>query len=157
MITALLFAMQPLPPAAPPPPPPQLTCDRPVVMVVTGITYDRERMLAYARAIADSELYQKLGGYYLNVPRTLATLEGDAPAGHTTLLVRFPCLENARAFWNSRVYQEEIIPLRQNPSAGDYIVDVYPEAPLREDLVGDVGDNGYRTEFPADGIEQVSE
>ena len=45
----------------PPPPPPQSTCDQPVVMVVTGVTHERERMLAYARAIADSELYQKLG------------------------------------------------------------------------------------------------
>lgn len=156
MIAPLLLALQPLPASAAPPPP-QSTCDQPVVMVVTGVTHDRERMLAYARAIADSKLYERLGGYYLNVPRSLARLEGDAPPGHTTLLVRFPCLANAQAFWNSRTYQEEILPLRLNPSAGDYVVDVYPEAPLREELVGDVGDNAYRVDFSADGIAQVSE
>ena len=137
--------------------PPQLPCDKPVVMVITGVTHDRARMLAYAHAIADSKLYERLGGYYLNIPRSLARLEGEAPPGHTTLMVRFPCLENAQAFWNSRTYQEDILPLRRNPSAGDYVVDVYPEAPLRDDLVGDVGENAYRTNFPAEKIVQVSE
>lgn len=129
-------------------------CDRPVIMVVAGPTHDRARMLAYGKAIADSRLYQKLGGYYLNIPAPLATFEGNPPAGYTTLMVRFPCLANAQAFWNSRTYQEEILPLRQGPSAGDYIVTVYPEAPLREDMVGKVGDGAYRAPFSAEGIEQ---
>ena len=64
-------------------------------------------------------------------------------------------MANARAFWNSRIYQEQIKPLRLNPAAGDYIVAVYPEAPLREDLVGKVGDDRYNADFPASGIAQI--
>jgi uncharacterized protein (DUF1330 family) len=131
------------------------TCDQPVVMVVSGPTYDRARMLAYGMAIADSGLYKQLGGYYVNLPQPVAQFEGNPPAGYVTLIVRFPCLANAQAFWNSKVYQEQIKPLRLNPSAGDYLVTVYREAPLREDMVGKVGDNSYSAEFPADGIAQA--
>lgn len=141
--------------AAVAPPPPPEPCDKPVIMVVAGPTHDRARMLAYGKAIADSGLYQALGGYYLNVPVELARFEGEAPAGYTTLMVRFPCLANAKAFWNSKAYQETILPLRLNPSAGDYIVSVYPEAPLREDMAGKVEGNRYTAPFPADGVEQV--
>lgn len=131
------------------------TCDnQPVLMVVAGPTHDRARMQAYAKAIADSGLYQKLGGYYVNIPRPLATFNDPAPAGYTTLIVRFPCLANARAFWYSKEYQEKIKPLRLNPSAGDYIVTVYAEAPVRPDIAGKVGHNGYRTTFDASGIPQ---
>lgn len=142
-------------PAAAPPPSPQSTCDQPVYMVVAGPTHDRARMMAYGKAIADSGLYAQLGGYYVNLPQPLATFEGEPPSGHVTLIVRFPCIENARAFWNSREYQENIRPLRLNPSAGDYLVTVYAEAPLREDMVGKVGDQAYRTEFGAGSVEQV--
>lgn len=131
------------------------TCDQPVIMVVSGPTHDRARMLAYGQAIADSGLYRQLGGYYVNLAFPQEIFEGDAPKGYVTLIVRFPCMANARAFWNSRVYQEQIKPLRLNPSAGDYIVAVYPEAPLREDLVGKVGDNRYNADFPVAGIAQV--
>lgn len=145
----------PLPPSAVAAPSDNL-CDEPVLMVVAGPTHDRARMIAYAEAIARSGLYQQLGGYYINVPRPLATFEGEPPAGYTTLIVRFPCLANAQAFWNSRVYQEQIRPLRLNPSAGDYLVTIYPEAPVRDDMAGRVGDNGYRADFDAAGIEQVA-
>jgi uncharacterized protein (DUF1330 family) len=133
------------------------TCDnKPVYMVVAGPTHDRARMQAYAKAIGDSQLYQKLGGYYVNAPLPLATFEGQPDNGHATLIVRFPCLANAKAFWYSKVYQEKIKPLRLNPSAGNYLVTVYPEIPLRSDLAGKVGDNSYQVTFNADGIEQFS-
>ncbi len=132
------------------------TCDQPVIMVVSGPTHDRARMLAYGKAIADSGLYRQLGGYYVNFAFPQEIFEGNAPDGYVNLIVRFPCIANARAFWNSRVYQEQIKPLRLNPSAGDYIVAVYPEASLREDLVGKVGDDSYRADFPAGGIAQVA-
>jgi uncharacterized protein (DUF1330 family) len=134
---------------------PAPACNAPVIMVVAGPTKDRARMMAYGKAIADSELYEKLGGYYINVPRAIATFEGSPPAGYTTLMVRFPCLANAQAFWNSRTYQEEILPLRQNPSAGDYVVTVYPEAPVRPDMAGKVGDSRYLVPFSAEGIPQT--
>jgi uncharacterized protein (DUF1330 family) len=148
-------APAPLPDSNAPPPSSDL-CDEPVYMVVAGPTHDRARMQAYGEAIARSRLYQQLGGYYVNVPRPLATFEGTPPPGYTTLIVRFPCLANAQAFWNSRVYQEEILPLRQNPTAGTYTVTVYPEAPLREDMVGQVGDNSYRASFDAGSVAQQS-
>lgn len=152
---ALALALQGQPLALEPPS--QSTCDAPVLMVVTGTTHDRERMLAYARAIAASELYQRLGGYYVNLPAPIANFEGDAAPGHTTLIVRFPCLESARDFWYSRTYQEDIRPLRLDPSAGDYIVRVYPEAPLREDMVGKVGDSDYLARFDASAVERLKD
>lgn len=165
MLAAMLLLMNqaidpfttPVPPLASPraAAPAASTCDQPVIMVVAGPTRDRSRMLAYGKAIAESRLYQQLGGYYLNEPRPLAQFEGTPPLGYTTLMVRFPCLENAQAFWNSEVYQKQILPLRQNPSAGDYFVTVYPEAPLREDMLGKVGDNGYREAFDASQVPQA--
>ncbi len=140
---------------ATPAPAPEICDNKPVLMIVSGPTLDRARMIAYAKAIGESGMYQKLGGYYLNGPAPLDVLEGDPPKGYTNLIVRFPCLANARAFWHSKDYQEKIKPMRLNPSAGDYIVAVYPEAAVRADIVGKVGDNGYKSPFSADGIEQV--
>ncbi len=74
-----------------------------------------------------------------------------------TLIVRFPCLANAEAFWNSRVYREEILPLRLAPSAGDFIVRVYPEAPLPDDMAGRVGGNTYDEGFDVSSIEPAGE
>ncbi|MEM7779418.1 MAG: DUF1330 domain-containing protein [Pseudomonadota bacterium] len=138
------------------PPPPASTCDSPVYMVIEGRTLDRARMGQYAAAIAASEIYQKLGGYYVNVPRPLEVYEGDVEADYVNLTVRFPCIENARAFWNSKVYQEEIIGIRQEPtSAGDYTVTIYAEAPLREDLVGKVGDARFTHDFSDPDVPQL--
>ena len=131
-------------------------CNQPVLMVVTGTTIDRARMLAYGKAIADSKLYEELGGYYLNSPIPAADLEGDAKPGHTTLIVRFPCLRNAKAFWYSETYQSLIRPMRLDPSAGDYIVRVYPEVPIRADLEGKVAAPDYLVEFSAEDVEQIS-
>lgn len=131
------------------------SCSKPVYMVVEGITLDRERMGEYAKAIADSEIYQKLGGYYVTIPRPIAVLEGDVPPDYVNLTVRFPCLENARAFWNSRIYQETVRPIRLNPSAGEYSVTVYGEAPLRTDMIGRVGDAQFIADFSDHMIEQV--
>lgn len=145
---ALMLAMLAAESAAPE------ACDKPVYMVVAGPTHDRARMQAYAKAIFDSGLYQKLGGYYINAPVPLAVFEGEPPKGHVALIVRFPCLANAKAFWFSKDYQEKIMPLRLGPSAGDYIVTVYAEIPLRDDLTGKVGTAEYLTRFNRAGIEQ---
>jgi len=145
MTLLLLLASQAV---APPARPPEPCAGLPVVMIVTGPTHDAARMRAYGEAIGRSGLYQRLGGYYLIKPRPVAVFEGSPPANLTTLAVRFPCLANARAFWNSDTYQRELKPLRLNPSAGDYLVTVYEEAALRPDMVGKVGDAGYLTIFP---------
>lgn len=133
-----------------------LICDnKPVLMIVTGATHDRDRMIAYGKAIADSGLYRKLGGYYVAVGRPLEVFEGTPPPNYSTVVIRFPCLANARAFWNSRDYQRKIKPLRLGPSAGDYLVTVHQEAPLREDMAGKVGDNSYRASFDPALVEQI--
>ena len=140
------------------PPPPASTCDTPVLMVIEGRTLDRARMGQYAAAIAKSEIYQKLGGYYVNVPRPLEVFEGDLPPDYVNLTVRFPCVENARAFWNSRVYQNEIIDIRRKPtSAGDYTVTLYAEAPLREDMIGKVGEARFTYDFSNPDVPQVAQ
>ncbi|MEM7665550.1 MAG: DUF1330 domain-containing protein [Pseudomonadota bacterium] len=155
MISATLaLLLQGIAPGAAPPPP-SSTCDTPVYMVVEGRTLDRDRMMAYGRAIATSEIYQRLGGYYVTIPRPIEVFEGDVPPDYVNLTVRFPCIENARAFWNSRVYQEEILPIRQNPAAGDYTVSIYAEAPLRVDMVGRVSDNRFTADFAGHGVPQV--
>ncbi|WP_439533905.1 DUF1330 domain-containing protein [Polymorphobacter sp.] len=118
------------PPGTPPhaPPAPGVCDDKPVIMLVAGDITDRERVLAYGKAIRDSGLYDKLGGYYMNVPRVIDTFEGTPGPRDSMLMVRFPCLAHARAFWYSKEYQEKLKPLRLNPSAGTFTVTVYPEA-----------------------------
>lgn len=86
-------------------------------------------MATYSRALAASGLYAKTSGVYLNNPRPIAAFEGTPHPDHVTLIVRFPSECQARAFWNSPVYQREIKPLRENPSAGDYSVTVYETLP----------------------------
>ncbi len=104
-------------------------CDnKPVIMLVSGEIRDWARIRAYGAAIRDSGLYDRLGGYYLNVPRPLAVFEGTPPPMQSILMVRFPCLAHARTFWFSKEYQQTLKPLRLDPSAGDFVVTVYPEA-----------------------------
>ena len=136
-------------------PPPRVCDDKPVLMVVNGPTHDGARLRAYAEKIAQSGIYDRLGAYYLNVPRPIATFEGTPPKNLTTLVVRFPCLANAEAFWYSKLYQQMIRPMRLNPSAGDYVVTVYPEVPLRAGMAGAVGSNGYSRKFDGSGVERV--
>ncbi len=150
------LAQTPAAPATPPPPDPERCDNRPVLMIVSGPTLDRARMAAYAQAIASLGIYQKLGGYYLNAPRPLAVFEGAPPPGMTTLVVRFPCLANARAFWLSKDYQEAIRPLRLNPSAGDYLVTVHLETPPPDWMAGAVEPGRFTKAFDAAAVPQAS-
>lgn len=136
-------------------PPPRACDNKPVLMVVSGPTHDGPRLRAYAQKIMESGLYDRLGAYYLNAPRPIATFEGAPPKNLTTLVVRFPCLANAESFWYSKAYQELIRPMRLSPSAGDYLVTVYPEVPVREGISRDVGHNGYRKSFNGSSVERV--
>ena len=126
-------------PVAPLPPPDPVKCDnRPVVMLIEGTIRDSARLAAYADAIRSSGLYQRLGGYYLINPRPVAVFEGEAPPQRSMLAVRFPCFAHARAFWNSKAYREKIIPLRSDPSAGDFTVTVHLELPIPPYMKGRV-------------------
>lgn len=125
------------------------TCDnKPVIMHVAGILHDRDRIIAYGAAIRASGLYEKLGGYYVNNPRSVAVFEGTPAPASSILMVRFPCLAHARAFWYSKTYQKTLKPLRQNPSAGDFTVTVYPEAAPPPGVAAQLQPGGYRR--PAD-------
>ncbi|MBB6226175.1 uncharacterized protein (DUF1330 family) [Polymorphobacter multimanifer] len=125
----LLFLSAPALSQAPPPSLDPDVCDnKPVIMLVAGDIKDWTRIRAYGAAIRDSGLYDKLGGYYINVPRSIATFEGTPPPEQSMLMVRFPCFAHARTFWYSREYQERLKLLRLDPSAGDFTVTVYPEA-----------------------------
>lgn len=120
------------------------TCaTEPVIMVVSGETLDRARMGQYAKAIADAGIYPANQGYYLNAPNPIDVFEGDVSGNHATLMVRFPSLKAARAFWDSDVYQNDIKPLRLNPSAGDYTVTVYKELDLPDYMKEQVSKSEY--------------
>ncbi len=99
-------------------------------MVIYGEIGDRARLRAYAEALRASGLYPRLLGYYLIAPNPVAVFEGEIPAEASTLIVRFPCLAAARAFWFSRAYQEKVRPARRNPSAGRFTVTVFEEVPV---------------------------
>ncbi|WP_194744462.1 DUF1330 domain-containing protein [Thermaurantiacus tibetensis] len=119
-------------------------CDgRPVLMIVRGLLADRERLARYAEALRASGLYPALDGYYLNDPRRVDVFEGDPPANESILVVRFPCLAHARAFWYSREYQERIRPLRLDPPAGSFTVTVHPELPPPPYMAGRVQPPAY--------------
>jgi uncharacterized protein (DUF1330 family) len=124
-------------------------CDgKPVIMVVRGLISDFPRLRAYGQALAAAGLYPRLGGYYLNAPRAIEVFEGEVPANESILMVRFPCLAHARAFWHSRAYQQEVKPKRLNPPAGSFTVSVYPEIELPAYMAGRVTPPAYTPPVP---------
>lgn len=62
----------------------------------------------------------KFGGRYIARGGRTKTLEGEAPPSRV-VIVEFPSMENAQAFYNSQEYQT-IIPLRQAAAAGRLFV-----------------------------------
>ena len=125
------------------------TCDEPVLLVISGPIRDAARMQAYAQTQAASGLYRQNGGYELSAPRPADVLEGTV---HFTTIVRFPCRTNALLFWHSQTYQDQLRALRVNPAASDLSAAIYPEAALRPDMVGKVGDNTYTAAFEASSV-----
>ena len=102
---------------------PDLCGQKPVVMVVDGVTNDRKQMAVYGQALKESGLHQNAGSYYLNDPRPLRILEGDRNHNHVTLLIKFPSECAAIDFWKSPTYNQKIKPLRKK--AGDYTIELY--------------------------------
>ena len=125
-----------------------MSCDdtKPVIMLVAGRTLDASRMRDYAIALQRSDLYPNARGYYLNNPRPVRILEGEPDMNDVALMVRFPSECAAVSFWYDDFYQNEIKPLRLNPSAGDYVVTLYEEASLPPYMAGKVGDAKYIAE-----------
>ncbi len=89
-----------------------VSCTKPVRMLVYGEITDRDRFMAYGQAIQDSGLYPETGGYYEAVTPVIDVFEGDPPATRAVVIVRFPCEQAARDFWYSEKY-EAIQPLRE--------------------------------------------
>ncbi|MEQ8514055.1 MAG: DUF1330 domain-containing protein [Chromatocurvus sp.] len=110
-----------------------------VYLVISGVTFDRQRMMAYGEALAETGIYAELGAYYLNAPRPIEVLEGDPPDSYVSLIVRFPTLDAVKTFWNSDAYQNRVLPLRLAPPAADYTVAVYRAVDL-PDYMQDASD-----------------
>lgn len=83
-----------------------VACDAPVRLLVYGEISDRKGFGAYVRALAESKLYAKYGGWYEAVSPALDTLEGTPPPGRGVIIARFPCLEAVQSFWKSPEYAE---------------------------------------------------
>lgn len=102
-------------------------CAKPVRMLVYGTISDRSRFGAYGRALAQSGLYPRYGGYYEASSPPLAVFEGEPDRGRGVIVARFPCLQAAKDFWYSDEYQA-IKPLRDG--LAEFEVTVLPEPPV---------------------------
>lgn len=103
-------------------------CDTPVRMLVFGTIEDRSAFGAYGRALMESGLYPRNGGYWTAVSPILEVFEGEPPPGRGVVISHFPCLEAARQFWFDEQYQQDIIPLRRDIS--EFEVLVLPTVPV---------------------------
>jgi uncharacterized protein (DUF1330 family) len=99
-------------------------CDKPVFMVVQSDIADRAKLAAYGQALRDSGLYSDHVGYYAASGRPVEVFEGAYPENRTLIIAKFPCLANARAFWDSERYAK-IKTMREG--AGTFSVAVYDE------------------------------
>jgi len=103
-------------------------CVQPVRMLVYGEIRDRKAFGVYARALAESGLYPKNGGYYEAMSPALEVFEGSPPPGRGVIIARFPCLEAAQRFWNSAEYAE-IRKLREGIAEFEVLVLPVPPVP----------------------------
>jgi len=103
-------------------------CVQPVRMLVHGEITDRKAFGAYVRAIAESGLYPKHGGYYEAMSPALEVFEGTPPPGRGVIIARFPCLEAAQRFWRSPEYAE-IRKLREGIAEFEVLVLPVPPIP----------------------------
>jgi len=99
--------------------------ETPVYMVVIGNITDRDKMGRYQKALMESGLYPRYGGYYIAAGKPVEMFEGDWPESNGMVIARFPSRDAARKFWNSEIYQEKIKPLREG--AGTFQVSLFPD------------------------------
>jgi uncharacterized protein (DUF1330 family) len=102
-------------------------CVQPVRMLVYGTITDRKAFGAYVKAIAESGLYPKNGGWYEAMSPAVDVFEGAPPPERGVVIARFPCLEAARRFWHSPEYAE-IRRLREG--IAEFEVLVLPSPPV---------------------------
>jgi uncharacterized protein (DUF1330 family) len=102
--------------------------ETPVFMVVVATVTDRSKMASYAKALADSGLYDAHQGYYAAIGKPIDVFEGDWGDGDSLVVAKFPSAQAARAFWDSEAYQSAIKPLRAG--AGSFKVGLFPCLPV---------------------------
>ena len=105
-----------------------VACDQPVRMLVYGDIHDRKAFGGYLRALRESGLYRKYGGYYEAVTPALDVFEGSPPESRGVVIVHFPCLDAARRFWRSDEYGE-IRKLREGIADFEVLVLPVPQLP----------------------------
>ncbi len=103
-------------------------CVQPVRMLVFGEIRDRKAFGDYLRALRESGLYQKFGGYYEAFTPALEVFEGAPPESRGVVIARFPCLDAARRFWRSDEYAE-IRKLREGIAEFEVLVLPVPQLP----------------------------
>lgn len=101
-------------------------CDEPVLMVVAQAANGNDLM----RGPAAAATLARLGGYAMSGPAPTDVLGQPSPP---QTVLRFPCRNNALAFWKT-------LP-PATPAA------IYPQTALPEALVGKVGDDSYSAAF----------
>lgn len=82
------------------------------IIVAARVDNRTEGFMEYARLAA--ELTYKRGGEYIVRGDAETVLEGDMWKDRACVISRWPSLEAAKEFWNSREYQEVLKPLRDN-------------------------------------------
>ena len=95
---------------------------KPAYLLVTARVTDGARMGAYAKALAESGLYARHGGYYQFIGKAAVALE-NWPEGTSIVCAHFPSRAAAEAFWADAQYQDEVKPLRAG--AGDFHVAIF--------------------------------
>jgi CpeT protein len=81
-----------------------LRADEPgALMLVLGRNYDAAALRDYAAALPP--IYARFGGAYQVFTRDVSVLEGEFPY-QSIVISRWPALENAQAFWNSKEYAQ---------------------------------------------------
>ena len=92
-------------------------------MLVIGQITDGQKMGAYQAALTASALYPKNNGGYQVRGRPIEMFEGEWPGNQAVVIAKFSSADDARNFWNSDVYQNEIKPLRAG--AGSFTVALF--------------------------------
>lgn len=119
------FAAAAARPAEPPPPQRPAACDKPAYLVVVSTITDPAKSRAYVEALRASGLYPALGGFHMTAGKPTELLEGGMFGESPIVIAKFPCVEAARRFWYSDVYQKKIKPLREG--AGSFEVAIFEE------------------------------
>lgn len=123
-VMAALAAM-PARPADPPLPERPADCDKPAYLVVVSTITDPAKARAYLEALRASGLYPAVGGFHMTAGKPTELLEGRMLGESPIVIAKFPCVEAARRFWHSELYQKKIKPLRKG--AGNFEVAIFEE------------------------------